>query len=553
MRVRIAIMNKMKMKVINSKEFEILILVAIFLSILVAIMLDIKIFVLPNFFYMKNNNEHELINTLLTVQASTFSISIALIALLSGTIKESVYGISVSNYIMQEAPHIFKHNFIIISCLIIILLNFICVAMNFFNVSIDLFFVSILLLILLYKDVIKIFTEKDNTNILIEKFIICNYPTKKYLLNNFKNALIRSIETQNLFEIKNNYRLLIELFMCEVESETKENMKVLEEICAESYLIAFPQNNSRLNLVCLKNMLEIYTKVNNNVTMSEDPTPLLLWDKISFKFYRILSKTNLEDSFEENYITNLHMQLYKNMNFKLNEHFQMVRPINCLDLDLWSARIYSALFVNNCSDLLESKQHEIRVILFKNAENQMKYFRANSHDLERKEIAAKELALYTKILIEDLEEKVLEECFFNSYFFNSSNDSKLIPKVLIYLYYLGFREKFIFDNYDSYLSEKHQKFSEALLKKHQALISRYMYNNIEIISSELLNLKAQLESWEYYSNLRSKWIIMDHVIEDFIIWSIIVIIWDENKTYEILKSIMKGREFYYFNQYFGDL
>ena len=61
---------------------------------------------------LKGNKEIFL--ALFMAQAFTSIVSIGLILLLTGAIKETKYGMSISRYIMEVKPEIFKHNYIIL-------------------------------------------------------------------------------------------------------------------------------------------------------------------------------------------------------------------------------------------------------------------------------------------------------------------------------------------------------------------------------------------------------------------------------------------------------
>lgn len=58
--------------------------------------------------------------TALQIHATISAITIALVALISGSISEEYYGISVSNYYLNIKPVLFKQNVIIISSLLLV-------------------------------------------------------------------------------------------------------------------------------------------------------------------------------------------------------------------------------------------------------------------------------------------------------------------------------------------------------------------------------------------------------------------------------------------------
>ena len=55
--------------------------------------------------------QHELFDDLFSVQATVVTLSIAIVALISGLATKTYYGISVTKYISTLKPVIFKHRF----------------------------------------------------------------------------------------------------------------------------------------------------------------------------------------------------------------------------------------------------------------------------------------------------------------------------------------------------------------------------------------------------------------------------------------------------------
>ena len=111
----------MKLKT-KSLLFEIVVISGIIGMITCSILADCSIVKIPQFFIMNVHNQEELMFNLFATQATVATISIAIVSLVSGVVSDSIYGISVTRYISQLMPRLFKHKRLIIFSLIITLL-----------------------------------------------------------------------------------------------------------------------------------------------------------------------------------------------------------------------------------------------------------------------------------------------------------------------------------------------------------------------------------------------------------------------------------------------
>lgn len=82
----------------------------------------------------------DLIINLFTIQATVATLSISIIAIITGFQSKSVCGITVTHYVTTLKPCILKHKVLMIADLIITGINYFVVAYNWSNISVSLFY-----------------------------------------------------------------------------------------------------------------------------------------------------------------------------------------------------------------------------------------------------------------------------------------------------------------------------------------------------------------------------------------------------------------------------
>ena len=90
--------------------------------------------------------------TALQIHATISAITIALVALISGSISEEYYGISVSNYYLNIKPVLFKQNVIIISSLLLVGMNMLAYIFCCYNLVITILWVNCFLIVMTFAD-----------------------------------------------------------------------------------------------------------------------------------------------------------------------------------------------------------------------------------------------------------------------------------------------------------------------------------------------------------------------------------------------------------------
>lgn len=94
----------------NNFIFEIIAILCSFCLLVLSFLADLTIIPIPDFFALNIKDVENLFFTLFTVQASVSTVSIAIVSIITGLINEYVLGISISGFITNLKPKLFKHN-----------------------------------------------------------------------------------------------------------------------------------------------------------------------------------------------------------------------------------------------------------------------------------------------------------------------------------------------------------------------------------------------------------------------------------------------------------
>jgi len=156
----------------NNLFFEIIAIIFFLGILLLSLLADLNLIPIPEFFILNIKDTEGLFLTLFTVQASVSTVSIAIVSIITGLINEYVLGISISGFITNLKPKIFKHNRLIITNLLVTFFNYICLSYTLFNLCIALFAISICVTILLIREIYVVFLGKNNIRSEIENFVL---------------------------------------------------------------------------------------------------------------------------------------------------------------------------------------------------------------------------------------------------------------------------------------------------------------------------------------------------------------------------------------------
>lgn len=165
---------------------------------------------------------------LLQIQATIGTLTIAIIALISGNISDSYMGTSVSDYYLNIRPKFLKQKVIIFVSLALILINAICHMMALYNIVIFVFVLTFFLVGMSIIEVYSIFNGKRKMHEEIEMYFIHvienddSYQKKVNICDSFVDDWKEISKIQNDEEVDKYIKLFIKGMKSLIECNDKQ-------------------------------------------------------------------------------------------------------------------------------------------------------------------------------------------------------------------------------------------------------------------------------------------------------------------------------------------
>ena len=540
-----------KFKKFKGKNFEIIVVISFLLLFITALIADNKVIYLPKFILINvaDDKIQDLINTVFSVQATVATVSIAILALLSNIVKESIYGLSVSRYITNDKHYVFKHNHIILMGLILVLLSYCFTAMQFYNAVIFLFFITIFGVIKMARDIFIIFSGDGNLKDDIRVYVIEHYRNLRYL-ENLKYDVQDTIYENDTRKLKDNFLLIEEIMRKEITINDDISAQILEALkytYTDSFENIFETGNETKYIFCWEKIIKLY-KIANIPNDEENRSKSVdVWEKCRDEFFQTLRKMPFE-KLHSSIFSELHDELYKNItDVKKNTHG--------LESFMLYIYYYSIDKQNNLltnEDKLFLCRYFFQILMIR-----MRYGIKDDHDSKDKmKVLLKETLLFIKRLIDKEEKEKFYECFVNEFLkpsYYSKQDNYYLRDlgfcILIYVYYVVGCEK---------NSEEEQKvFCQSLLNDSNSEVSQFLQNNkINLLTQEYFDeIYSYIRTWEIFSRYEAKYEVIGNTIRDFYIFTTLYESFSEEDLASSLLSILKEQQNYiiYYSSYIKDL
>lgn len=465
----------------------------------------------PPLVYMNFQGYEDLMSSLFQVQATVSSIGIALLALLSGVSKQTVLGMSVSQYILEERHKIFKFKYIVLFELILVVISYFMMIFYFYNTLIMMFLLSIFFIGWISKESFCIFSGEFRLKEEIEKYYLdifersLSLEKKVELFNNISRDIKKSIDENIIVKCKDG----IEFF--QIIYETLNHMDsdqtgVIEE-WEKSYI-----NNCKAVLELGHDDAKYYVikSIYKILAIDNSLNSLSIWDHLERDFYKNLPELDLRKVFSRSIIWGLKKNLLKNT--YLDDEINKQK--NNFYFYQLSASIYIGAYRNKHSGNNEFI-NDLKIWLYGVELFQLKEW--------QEELFYHDLAEYTHALIINGEKDFLDKYFVlfiekcKDYCGTMIEDKKRIyvMSILIFLYYINSFEKLA--------ASKLKEFVELFLSENKMLIYQFLLVFSEIfVSKKILNITRKYSrNWEIYGE-GAKWIVLDSVINKFYIYYILM-------------------------------
>lgn len=522
----------------NNLLFEIMAILCSLGILIVSFLADLGIIPIPDMFALNIKDTESLFFTLFTVQASVSAVSIAIVSIITGLINEYVLGISISGFITHLKPKLFKHNRLIITSLIVTFLNYICLSFTLFNLCIALFAISILITILLVREICVVFLGKDNIRSQIESFVVNNYNT--VILNNIHSELLSAIETGNTLVTNSDLDTIKAIFEKEVAGSNytmTTTVKQLSDIICDAFdKITFKHNSQKSNNF-LMFICDIYGIANKN---DENPLHLTIWEDMDKSFFRAIQDLKFEQLRDDGVYYRFHDELCKNLNGREEKY---IRDCN---IKYYASWMYSLLITN--SELQENEKKRIKQNLYDMLKLALFYRTFNKEDKAFDCLLVYEICNLHKSMIDSGDCEGISKLFFDHVHYNSDKKYHALIYVvtMIYLYYLAKREKLVEDNQlceyaNKILADNHKTYS-------------YFYFDVDLlqlVKNDLPFIKTILRGWEYMNEGEVKWMIIEHVVDDFFVFVSLGKFWEKDLIDTVVNALAPEAMFPLYDRYFA--
>lgn len=539
----------MKKKSINRGYVDIILLGLFIIIVLSGVLFDSCLNgYLPNIILINNELRKDLSLYVFSAQVSISTLGIALIAILAGVFKEKIYGINVLRYLTNDKPLVFKHKINIIIQLILIFVSYICTAFDKYNMLISIFFISIMITIIMVRDTFYIFKGNEYLKDEIYNYILSIFNTNKISKNNLQSSIIIGLKNDTFINIQENNTYILKenlnLFVRILESITNYNeddkkiiLELFEDSLSDIFNKIFKEKDSNKIIIALKIIKEVYKICNDsNKQKEENKTYLDIYEKVYYTIFTAIATVLLDDEIEQNIIISLQYELYNNMYFK-DISGNMI-PQNNRYLSLYSGRIYYELKRKGFEKYNKQVIYDFKKELFNNIQRYIQYdYIFNEFKGEKRNQIYVQLYQYTKVLIDNNEKDLLKQLFFKRLNDNFYNDNEYKFTIIIYIYYLIEFETLIDKEFKANIGD--------LVNENRDCINYFLINNYDFKFNRknIENIKSILSRWEKMPEEDAKCMIMDSVIENFILLHITRINWNSENLMNELKPLVQGNEF----------
>ena len=482
---------------------------------------------------LEHSERMDLLFNLFTVQATIAALSISIIAIITGFQTESVYGVSITNYVTSLKPYFFKHKNLMIADLIITAINYILVSFEMYNTSVMVFIISIIISCIMINDTAFIFKSHSRIVDEIGKYIKENISSD--YLKELENSIFKSAALENISTLEESLNLLCEVFQQELNKEQhselllKQMEKTIEKLFIKSYL----STNKEMVLSILHSVNRVYDIAND--TRNKHSYPVDIWSSIYIEyttFIGTVSVLQLNNRNKFDFIE-LKWQMQKN---QVYENVNGVKKAkNNINLEYYYTWMYTYIVLKNNNALEKEDYSRIKERIIDDAYTDAFYYQGDSLKKYNNTIG---LCYLLKTLIENGEiELISSKYLMHERYGKRSNSNAFVYFVcVIYAYYLSFREPLVKDKKEqSYAKE----FLKECVKKNNFFNRVYYIDLIDFLNEYFIKIYDLLQNWEKFENGIAKTICLEPTISEFLFFVSIEKYFDEAQLAECFRLISR--------------
>jgi len=453
---------------------------------------------------------------MLQIQATIAVLPLAVIALITGISKDSLYGVPVIKYAMYLRPVLLSYRRVAIIQMLMIVASFVCTSYEWYNHLELCLFITIGNSLIMMIDCFTLLSDYQCYKEEVHSYLVEN-PTQE----NFKtlsNEIVKSKSAISSETLRDNISVLNEmLFAADTNSEIFKELNSQYINCLNTL---FSSKDSDIFLCVTDALQAVYHRFN------EEKHELHIFNAICFEFYNGLKYLNLTDANKHGTLDCLRFELFQNSAYNDNN-----------ELCSFTARTYQFAVIDNAYPLNSTLSKDRFVVGLYDWFSPFRDFSL----LERRDRLN-----FFKSIVDNRNKFILDEKIYN--ITDIRPDSDLTDKLFViqYLYYIAMCEPLA--------DEEQIQFCREYINRNcnhfkQLIISCGIYH----MSSDDIKLSYELmRAWEVTKINCVKTLVFDSVANDFWTFSSLVAEPSGYSLFDTLGKIAAGNEFKLYSQYFAD-
>ncbi len=456
---------------------------------------------------------------MLQIQVTIAVLPLAIIALITGISKDSLYGVPVIKYAMYLRPVLLKYRRVAIIQMLMIIVSFIFTSFELYNHLELCLFITIGNSVIMMVDCFSLLSDNQ-----CYKAEIRTYLTEKPTAEKFAaltNDIVKSKSTISTEDLKDNLSVLNEMLF--TASNTGSSFDVFKSEYTRCASKLFSSKDSDIFLCAADALQAAYCKFN------EDKNESNIFNTICFEFYNGLKYLNLEDTCQLRILYSLRSELFQNaQNADYNNNYQLCS---------FTAQMYQFAVENNIYPLNSSLSKEHFVAGLYDCFSPFQDFSI----LERRDRLN-----FFKALVDNRNELILNEKVYNITDIRPDNDLTDKLFIILYLYYIALCEPLADEDQiqfcQQYISSNRDRFKQLII-----------FHGLYYISITDIKLSyAQMRVWEVTKINCVKALIFESVVNDFWTFSSLAAEPLGYSLFDTLGKITEGKEFELYSQCFAD-
>jgi hypothetical protein len=475
-------------------------------------------------------------STLLQIQATLSTLTIAIIALISGNVSNSYMGVPVCGYYLTIRPWILKQKRVVFISLFLVILNTILHLWKYYNTVLFIFISAFLLLFISVIEIYSIFDGKNSLHKEIEQYYqhvingSYNYKTKVEIVRNFIYEWKNNIHEQSETEFKKYQEFFKNGIIAIMDYNNNQSIKDINSVCFEiinSLLNEEKEIEKSRGIILLQDIYEMIWMmiVNKHIDRIDYSERITLFSQVNFDLLNsidILPSEKVEKILDVDLIT----ECVQRINFWIGYNKEKSK-IEFDEINYFARRMgYYLMKQKKRGNLVNDKiwaaplQRWLFFTSFNIPENCCEEYEKNRCLLL--------FNLCQGYILFGMTDIVKESIYFNylpnTYDIESKMQALSILIIHCYMYYLAEREddscididvrenvKGVFE--DNKVNDSFKHFL-GLLSAHRDWVDENLRN-------DMIEILRKYELFPRYSN--SKLMIMDDVVKDFYLFIVLYI------------------------------